>query len=94
MNPGSEKQHDISLVAELRGQHLFDSLGSQAQAEMENELESVHLAKGQVLFHQDDPGDAMYFILRGVLEVTTRTPDGGEMRIDMLDSGTSVGEMA
>ena len=57
-------------------------------------LESVSLAKGEVLFRQGDAGNQMYIISRGCLEVFLTNPDGKTQRIDVLDPGVSVGEIA
>ena len=76
--------------AELRALSYFEGLDDAAWQELASELQLVQLAQGQPLFQSGDPGDAAYFVLRGVLEVCL---DGGR-RLDVLDAGAMVGEMA
>ncbi len=64
------------------------------QAEFSSYLETVILPSGNILFHQGDLGDSMYVITRGCLVVIITGPDGKEQRIDVLDPGASVGEVA
>ncbi len=59
-----------------------------------NYLENISLVKGEALFQQGDPGDRMYFISRGCLEVFLKNSDGQTQRIDVLDPGATVGEIA
>jgi len=58
------------------------------------QLEWVNLPQGAVLFNQGDVGDSLYAIQSGALEVILIDPQGHEQRIDVLDSGESVGEIA
>lgn len=53
-----------------------------------------HFREGTEVFAQGDPGDAMYFIDRGQLEVSVLTPDGRKMSLDILKDGDVVGEIA
>lgn len=48
---------------------------------------------GDVLFRQDQPGDAMVIVLEGELSCTVRAPEG-EREIARLGPGELVGEMA
>jgi len=52
-----------------------------------------HFEPGEYVFRQDDIGDRVYFIVAGQVEIL-READGGEKRIDILDSGDLFGEMA
>ena len=50
--------------------------------ELKSRLESVQLAAGDVLFRQDEPGDCMYLVTQGRLEVLMRDPEGDEWLYD------------
>ncbi len=52
------------------------------------------LKSGDDLFRQDDPADAVYIVMSGLLRVSTKTEDGGEHVINQVRSGETVGEMA
>jgi predicted acylesterase/phospholipase RssA/CRP-like cAMP-binding protein len=60
-----------------------------------DELELKELAGGDWLMHQGDPGDALYFVVRGRLQAWAR--DGGTERGRFLNEivpGDSVGELS
>ncbi len=63
-------------------------------SQFEPSLQLTALAPGDVLVRQGDPGDAMYVLISGKLEVRVKTPAGGEVAVDSLRSGATVGEMA
>lgn len=72
---------------------LFSRLDRAARAEIADDLEVVELTAGHPLFQQGDPGDSMYIVERGFLEV--RSQEAGTVRLlDRLDAGATVGEMA
>ncbi len=52
------------------------------------------LGGGDVLWKEGDPGDSVAMLLEGVLEVIGEGPDGTEVLLRTLDSGTVVGELA
>jgi predicted acylesterase/phospholipase RssA/CRP-like cAMP-binding protein len=60
----------------------------------EADLQLIELKQGEVLFHQDDPGDSMYVLVAGMLGVRQRHEDGAEIEIDKLSPGAVVGELA
>ncbi len=55
--------------------------------------ERMNYAAGQELFHQGDPGDAMYVILGGVADVVIDTPSG-PITVAQLKKNNFVGDMA
>lgn len=52
------------------------------------------LQPGEVLFQAGDPGDAVYVVVEGEVEVRNSTPDGRDVRLVALGPGALVGEMA
>ncbi len=52
------------------------------------------LAAGQQLFAKGDPGDALFVILEGEIEVSLIQPGGRVLRLASLVAGDVVGEMA
>jgi predicted acylesterase/phospholipase RssA/CRP-like cAMP-binding protein len=61
---------------------------------LQAEAEHLRVPNGQALFHQGDPGDSLYLLMRGRLGVRLRHADGSETVIDELERGAIVGEMA
>ncbi len=90
-----QDQHFTSeLLPFLRSNDFFNALNPDLLSEIESELEVIELPKGAVLFQAGDPGDAMFFVARGMLEVSVSQPEKNSLRLDMLDPGSIVGETA
>jgi CRP-like cAMP-binding protein len=71
-------------------------LADLAEAELEDvsrRLQSVERTSGELLFSQGDPGDRLYLIESGKVEVSTTTPEGGTSS-SILGAGDVVGETA
>jgi len=51
-------------------------------------------AKGEVVFHEGDPADAMHLLVSGRLVVQVATPDGERASLNVLGPGDHVGELA
>ncbi len=82
------------LFPHLAGNPLFSDLPAELLAQLEAGLEPVSLETGDVLVRQGDPGDALFVLIEGTLEVQVHTPSGGTVTVDSLLPGASVGEMA
>ncbi|UAB90782.1 Crp/Fnr family transcriptional regulator [Ruegeria sp. SCSIO 43209] len=54
----------------------------------------VTLDRGDVLFEQDDEGDALYAILSGALEVSFLASSGRKLSLSMMRPGEVFGEIA
>ena len=52
------------------------------------------LKGGQILFHEGDPGDAMYVVLEGRMLISKFIPGAGEEALAFLERGDYFGEMA
>lgn len=52
------------------------------------------LKAGQILFHEGDPGDAMYVVLEGRVLISKFIPGAGEEALAFLERGDYFGEMA
>jgi hypothetical protein len=76
-------------LAALRACPFFDELAGRHAAALATAAEEVTLAAGAQLFAAGDPGDAMYVVLAGELEVVTDRDAPPR-----LGPGTVVGEMA
>jgi len=60
----------------------------------EEVMEKVILAPGEVLFRRGDPGDTLYLLETGEIRIFTHDPQGQEITINQLSSGTCFGELA
>jgi CRP-like cAMP-binding protein len=54
----------------------------------------IRLAKGDVLFEQGDPGDSLFAVLEGALEVSVLSEDGRKLSLEMMTEGALFGEIA
>ena len=76
-------------------QSWFPTLDQTAYQALEAELEACTLAAYDILFQQDDPGQALYLLQEGHLAVTRTEGDGTQIPLGELQKpGTIVGEMA
>jgi putative ABC transport system ATP-binding protein len=60
----------------------------------EREPEDVVLADGEVLFRQGDPGELVYVVKSGSVEIYRELSDGGEEQVDVMGPGLYFGELA
>jgi putative ABC transport system ATP-binding protein len=65
-----------------------------AAALTEGEPRRVALADGEVLFRQGDPGDLVYVVESGGVEIYHEMFDGGEEPLDVMGPGRYFGELA
>jgi len=71
---------------------LFSGLSQDALESLVAELQLVQLTKGETLFHEGDPGDALYVIVEGEVLVQAEGPPRVEMA--RLGPGAFIGEVA
>ena len=50
--------------------------------------------RGEVIFHQDDPGDRLHFIATGLVKISIVSREGRENDITLLGIGDCFGEMS
>lgn len=50
--------------------------------------------EGEVVCSQGDPGDALYAVVSGSIRISTGTPDGREIFLNIMESGDTFGEIA
>ncbi len=81
---------------DLRGAltHIFGPLDDALLADFAHKLEIIDVAGGSALFRQGDPGDSLYILLRGRLNVSQLDPETGvERLLGETAPGESVGEI-
>jgi CRP/FNR family cyclic AMP-dependent transcriptional regulator len=64
-------------------------------------LEAGHLvanerrfAKGDIVFHEGDPGDSLHLVRQGMFAIRASTPSGAILIVDILTPGDVFGEFA
>jgi len=82
------------ISAALKRFPCFEGLGDHEAGALGSLLEPVHLAPGQVLFRQGDPGDALYLLGSGRVEVRITVPGRGDHVCATLEPGAIFGEIS
>jgi len=80
--------------AYLRQMGLFAGVDETTLTALTEHFSVENVPAGQLLFRQGDPGDKLYLIARGQVEVLVRTTEQIEQCIDTMGDGDHFGEMA
>ncbi|MEM8729202.1 MAG: Crp/Fnr family transcriptional regulator [Pseudomonadota bacterium] len=54
---------------------------------------TIRLDKGQMLFDAGDPGDALFAVTQGALEISVCSEDGRKLALDIMRPGAVLGEI-
>src|SRR6185436_19276847 len=81
-------------IETLRHIPLFESLDDAAALALSGLLVTRELEPYKVVFRAGDPGDAMYVIEEGRIQISVKAPDGPEVTLAELGPGEFFGEMA
>ena len=73
---------------------LLGPLPADARAAVLSAARRRSFAKGEVVFHEGDPGDALHLVTRGHLVVQVTTADGSRATLNVLGPGSHLGELA
>ena len=90
--PPDEERDMIPLIEKvmvLKGSQLFQGFPGNELAGIASVAGVAHLDRGQIVFHQGDPGDAFYMVVQGAVRITR---DGHEVAV--LGPREGFGEMA
>ena len=83
-----------SRLAFLRGVTLFAGLPEAPLQRLAAAAQPRRLQKGQLLFGQGEPGDAVYLVAGGSIAIVLATADGRELVINEMRTGDFFGELA
>jgi CRP/FNR family transcriptional regulator len=78
----------------LRELPLFGGLDARSFANVCLRASKLRAAKGQCLFHQGEPADAVYLVKAGKLKLVQATIDGRAVILDIVGPGEVLGETA
>lgn len=88
------KGETISDVAGfLAGIPLFSKLGESSRLLLAREARFKSVTKGEVLFFQYDPPEAVYIVRSGEISIVLNSSDGREMVINEMHNGDLFGEL-
>jgi len=78
----------------LKETRIFGGLPEDIISSIARKLTVEHLEAGATLFHKGDPGDSFYIIDEGALKIVTTDAAGGELTLNTVGAGDSLGEMS
>jgi CRP/FNR family cyclic AMP-dependent transcriptional regulator len=73
---------------------LFASLKPDHLADLAARLKTRNYRRGEVIFHQDDPGADLHIVKSGQVKIAASSLEGEEIIMALLTSGDSFGEIA
>jgi CRP/FNR family transcriptional regulator, cyclic AMP receptor protein len=76
---------DWPLLADLDSEHVRELLAIARRRTF---------ARGEVVFHRDDPADSLHLVARGRFAARVTTPQGDSVLLDVLGPGQAFGELA
>ncbi|HTH46206.1 MAG TPA: DUF1003 domain-containing protein [Candidatus Limnocylindria bacterium] len=85
MTPESDLLKDVSL---------FQFLDDQERAELAAQLEVVRFRAGETIFQIGEPGEALYLIRSGEVEVFFKNHTGERIVLEVVTSGGFIGELS
>jgi CRP-like cAMP-binding protein len=81
-------------IAMLRNAQMFQNLSDEALSELAKRSQYMELAAGETLFHQDDPGDALYILGDGQVHIVRKYPSGEEIILTTENPYYVIGELS
>jgi CRP/FNR family transcriptional regulator len=73
---------------------IFSELNEHDAGLASQGIQRLHLKAGEILFHQGDPGDSLYFVISGQLQVSLYVPESEDRVIHQLGPNSILGEMS
>ncbi|MGI9089065.1 MAG: ATP-binding protein [Chthoniobacterales bacterium] len=73
---------------------LFEGIRPELLEEVAQELRIVRLQEGEVIFREGDPGDSLYLVGTGSVQISKRGRGGAQETLAFIKSGNFFGEMA
>lgn len=85
----------VSAVADLLAEiALFQPLWPEQRARLAAKMRSRHFAKGEVIFHKDDPATHLYVVASGTVKISIDEGTGREVLVAVYRGGDLFGELA
>ncbi|MDD5093849.1 MAG: Crp/Fnr family transcriptional regulator [Dehalococcoidia bacterium] len=82
---------DMNLLAKVP---FFAPLSPDQLAELATKLTTRDYRRGEVIFHQGDPGSVLYIIKTGQVKISANSADGGEVILAILTDDDIFGELS
>jgi CRP-like cAMP-binding protein len=79
---------------DLRDASLFKGVSDEALIELATHCQYMELMAGEFLFHQGDPGDALYILHDGQVHIVRRYPSGEEVVLATEGPYYAIGDLS
>ena len=73
---------------------LFEGVRPDLLEEIAQELRVVRLQEGEVIFREGDPGDSLYLVGQGSVQISKRGRGGNQETLAFIPTNNFFGEMA
>lgn len=85
----------VTAVAELLAEiSLFQPLWPEQRVALARNMRPRRFAKGEVIFHKDDPASHLYVIASGTVKISIQEETGREVLVALYRGGELFGELA
>jgi CRP/FNR family transcriptional regulator, cyclic AMP receptor protein len=78
----------------LRKAGLFQGVDASDVEAISSEFEIIEVSRGQILFHEGEPGDSLYIVLSGKVKLGRRASDGRENLVAVMGPSDQFGELS
>lgn len=82
-----------SLVWHLKNTRLFEDLSEDELEQLSRITPYRHFKAGDIIYHMEDPADALYFIRDGMVKISMYFPNGKEMILALFGKYDIFGEL-
>ena len=82
-----------SLVWHLKNTELFEDLTPEEIEQMARITPYKRFSAGEIMYHMEDPADALYFVRDGMVKISMYFPNGKEMILGLLGQYDIFGEL-
>jgi CRP-like cAMP-binding protein len=89
-----DSEHHDRIAAHLAHAQVLHCLSDEARGRVARSASAIELMAGEILCQAGEPGDAVYVVQEGEVEILARTPEGVDVRLAALGHGAIIGEMA
>jgi CRP/FNR family transcriptional regulator, cyclic AMP receptor protein len=73
---------------------LFQDVDREAAEAVASHFENIDVQRGQVIFHEGEPGDSLYIVLAGKVKLGRRSVDGRENLVALMGPSDQFGELS
>ena len=73
---------------------VFEPLSAEEIENLNGQLPDRHLEQGEMLYTPEDRSERLFMLQKGKIRVFRTTPDGRELTLAIVESGTVFGEMS